>query len=384
MRCPTLAAALLALALSGAARGDVIYLRSGAKVEGKAEVRDDVVVVHRGSGKFTYPRSMVVRIERAPTPEEVYAGKAKDLAGDDLDGHLELARWCREKGLATRMEAECEAVLAIEPEHEEAHRMLGHVQHEGQWMTLEESMKAQGYAFVDGRWISPAEQEARAKAERERREAEEKLKEMLALVAKLASDDEEEAAGARATIEANAADWRLVLAHAARTQEKAAVRARALEALGRIGYEKDPQGPRYSNLIAHIAAADPHADVRVVAVRLVRERRDDHALAQLVRLAAIENVHRRMAAAAIRQIGDRRALWELVYILGGQPRRSGLGLGEMAAQFLPGPGDVNISREIINPPADSLEFITNQEFGNDAARWAAWLRKTDPEAKVKP
>ena len=275
-------------------------------------------------------------------------------------------------------------VLALDPENEEAHRLLGHVQHEGRWMTLAESMKAQGYVFAGGRWLSPAEQEAQAKIEREKREAEEKLAEMLALVAKLASDDAEEVALARATIEKDADTYRLVLAHATRSRKKAPERKEALLALGRIGYEDDPQGPRYSNLIAHLAVADPHVDVRNEAVKLIRERRDDNALVQLIRLAAIENSYRRRAAIAIRETNDRRALWELVYILGGQPRRKGTGLGAMAADFLPKPGQAGMTRELINPAADSLEFITGKEFKNDAAKWAAWLRKTEPRIKVKP
>jgi len=382
----TIPALALAFALLGAdaARADIIYLKDGGKVEGKAEVRGDEVIVRRGSGKFVYPRSAVLRIERTPTAEEIYAERSGALEADDLAGHLELARWCREKALSNEMRAECEAALKIEPEHEEAHRLLGHVKHEGRWMTLAESMKAQGYAFGDGRWLSPAEQEARERAEREKREAEARLAEMLALVAKLASEDAEEVASAQAAIEKDADNYRLVLAHATRSGKKAAARKEALLALGRIGYEDDPQGPKYSNLIAHLAVADLHVDVRNAAVKLIRERRDDFALTQLVRLAALENSYRRLAAAAIRQIGDRRAIWELVRILSGQPRRKGTGLGGMAADFLPEPGKVGMTRELINPAADSLEFITGQEFGNDAARWAAWLRKTAPAIEVKP
>ena len=52
---------------------------------------------------------------------------------------------------------------------------------------------------------------------------------MLALVAKLASDDAEEAARARAAIEKDADTYRLVLAHATRSRKKAPERKEAVK-----------------------------------------------------------------------------------------------------------------------------------------------------------
>jgi len=100
------------------------------------------------AGELTFERGDVVSVKLAADPlaaarKEFEAKRAK-VAGDDAEALLELAQWCRERGLKTEAIECARACLEAEPDAEcagKAHKFLGHVQYKGQWMTPADAMK---------------------------------------------------------------------------------------------------------------------------------------------------------------------------------------------------------------------------------------------------
>ena len=154
---------LLALLIgaTSASRADVVHLKSGGKLEGRiVERTESSVEVDIGAGTLTFPMSSVDRIEEGRSPLDDYDDRTRDLAANDRDGWLELARWASGVGLGTQSLRAYEHVLTIDPKDPEANRALGRVEVDGRWMTEDEAYLARGYVMFEGQWMMPAEQES--------------------------------------------------------------------------------------------------------------------------------------------------------------------------------------------------------------------------------
>jgi uncharacterized protein with FMN-binding domain len=132
-----LAAALLCIA-AGTALADVVYLKNGQKLEGAAEEKGGSVVVRLERGSLTFAKEQVDRVEKGTPPWEVYEEKAGGLKREDVSGHMDLARWCKDHGLPQRMKKELELVVVADPDNTEARKLLGHKKVDDQWLTPEE------------------------------------------------------------------------------------------------------------------------------------------------------------------------------------------------------------------------------------------------------
>lgn len=181
--------ALLLVLLAGApavCRADVVFLKSGSKLEGRVVERSETSVeIDIGAGSLTLPMSSVDRIEEGHSPLDDFDERSEALSEDDRDGWLELARWASRVGLGAQSRWAYQNVLAIDPEDPEANRALDRVEIDGRWMTEDEAYIARGYVDFEGQWVTPAEQDAilrgreadRAAAEAQAREAEAQAKE---------------------------------------------------------------------------------------------------------------------------------------------------------------------------------------------------------------
>lgn len=150
---------LLCLA-PGLSSADEIFTRSGGHLTGEVVSRDDKrVVVDIGIGRVELPASYVERIETGEAPFTAYKNRARALADDDAAGWLALARWAREQDLRAQADEAFERVVEIDPDNAAARAALGHVKYADQWMTREESYRAQGLVAFEGRWVKPEERE---------------------------------------------------------------------------------------------------------------------------------------------------------------------------------------------------------------------------------
>src|SRR6185295_5676061 len=95
--------AVLALALPAFGAADEVFLKSGGKMTGEVVSEDgQTVVLEVGPGKVSVPAAHVLRIERSRSPLGGYRDRAARLAGDDVNGWLELAFWAQEHDLDTQ------------------------------------------------------------------------------------------------------------------------------------------------------------------------------------------------------------------------------------------------------------------------------------------
>ncbi|NQV24454.1 MAG: hypothetical protein HQ518_08805 [Rhodopirellula sp.] len=161
----TLCAACVML-WSRVASADIVYLKTGGVLRGvieSAENTDDSVTITLLSGaEVELPVEHVSNQQRRPLKFEEYEVRAESLP-DTLEAHWELAEWCREQKLDEQREIHLEIVLAIDPEHRQAHYGLRHTFYREKWMTrdeYEEARVAEGFVKYNGKWISAEKLEA--------------------------------------------------------------------------------------------------------------------------------------------------------------------------------------------------------------------------------
>jgi hypothetical protein len=162
----------LLIGAPSSSRADVVFLKSGGKLEGRiVQQTETSVEVNIGAGSLTLPMSSVDRIEEGRSRLDEYDDRAAALDPNDRDGWLELARWASRAGLGTQSRRAYQYLLKIDPNDPEANRALGRVQVEGRWMTEDEAYRARGYVRFEGRWVTPVEQDSILRAREADRDA---------------------------------------------------------------------------------------------------------------------------------------------------------------------------------------------------------------------
>ena len=149
---------------------DDVHLKGGGRLTGEIVGHtEDSVTVDIGAGTMTVRLSSVVRIEEGTSPLEEYRARAASVAAEDAEAWRQLGRWAADEGLSTQSREAWSKVRAILPDDPEANRALGLVQHDGRWVTEEESYLARGFVEFEGEWMMPAERQS-IQAERRARE----------------------------------------------------------------------------------------------------------------------------------------------------------------------------------------------------------------------
>ncbi len=164
-----------------AARADIVYLKTGGVIRGSIKTADDakeetsVTMTLLSGAEVELAVDHISSRQLRPLNFEEYEVRAESLP-DSLKAHWELAEWCREQKLDEQREIHLEIVLAIDPEHRQAHYGLRHTFYRDQWMTREEYDQTRiddGFIKYNGKWV-PADKldsvksdDAASKAERE-------------------------------------------------------------------------------------------------------------------------------------------------------------------------------------------------------------------------
>ncbi|MBI5359920.1 MAG: hypothetical protein HZA48_04980 [Planctomycetes bacterium] len=176
---------------------DVIYLTSGAVVEGKVAFQDDNYVVTMKNGVIKISKDKVLKtefslettIEYEKLAEEKksqlleeYRQKLSEIPQNSIEGLKRLAAWCGDNGLDVQRKECLNNVIKINTNDEFARKELGFTKYEGKWLTEDEYMARIGNIKYEGRWITPAEMEkiktSQAK-EKERKVKESKLRKLV-------------------------------------------------------------------------------------------------------------------------------------------------------------------------------------------------------------
>jgi hypothetical protein len=164
-------AVLAGCSLGAPARADRIIVRNGPPIKGKAiidEAHPDQYLVFGEKGKtpIIMKRERVARIDPDPSVLDGYAERRKALpksgnAATVAQAEYDLAAWCEEHRLLDLASVHYESSIRRDPSFGPGHKKLGHVEHEGKWLTPTEVKIAQGYTLYKGRWITPEEKAER-------------------------------------------------------------------------------------------------------------------------------------------------------------------------------------------------------------------------------
>jgi len=150
------------------AQADVVRLRAGGEVRGVliesgaspggTTDRKPVSIRTRSGAEVQIAAEEVEFVSRRSSQMEDYVTRSRKIA-PTIEGHLELAEWCRIQGLLPQREEQLEQVLDLDPDHPDARRILGYVNHHGRWMTQDDVMEERGYLRYRGRWVTRQELE---------------------------------------------------------------------------------------------------------------------------------------------------------------------------------------------------------------------------------
>ena len=160
--CPVFIPLLMWILFPSPVRGDLVKLNNGGELRGKIDPSGDhkqqirietltgaIVVVERSETQFITTRSAAV---------EEYETRARRVE-DTVEGHWELAEWCRQRGLTKQRETQLIRLTEISPDHDKAQSILGRVWHQGAWIDRDELMTSQGYVKYKNKYITPQELE---------------------------------------------------------------------------------------------------------------------------------------------------------------------------------------------------------------------------------
>ena len=192
----SLAAFLAGLVLASPGFADIVYLKSGGRIEGKASRSGPEVIVETLAGTTRVRDSAVESIdfEHEARIETYLALRADAEEAGTPAKYLELAAWALEAkapsradenvadarlalagvedaaavlalalrfedALGARLAPVWERTLELDPESERARRALGYRRVGEGWRTEEEFQVAQGKVEFEGAWMTPAERD---------------------------------------------------------------------------------------------------------------------------------------------------------------------------------------------------------------------------------
>ncbi|MEX0795032.1 MAG: HEAT repeat domain-containing protein [Pirellulaceae bacterium] len=140
-----------------AARGDVLELKNGGRLEGKVTPPTDeqspyVIELELG-GQVTLDHRQVHRVYYDVPAKRQYAEQALKHADTSTD-QWRLARWCEDHGLELEFLRHCQRVVELDTNHQEARKGLGHHFMDGGWTSRAGHMSGQGYIRHEGRWMT--------------------------------------------------------------------------------------------------------------------------------------------------------------------------------------------------------------------------------------
>lgn len=170
-RWVAIAAGILLFPLSSSA--DVVFLKDGKQIEGEIVKREaGKVVVKSKFGTTELKEADIDRIEQKLAPKDEFAKRRAAVDAKDTAALMELYAWAKGEGLKTESTAVLRDIIKVEPDHDNARKLLGYVQVDGKWLTEKDAakakakadaaeMEAKGLVQFKGEWITPEEKDKR-------------------------------------------------------------------------------------------------------------------------------------------------------------------------------------------------------------------------------
>ena len=152
------------------AHADLVKLKTGGELRGKLSGdytrfgKDDITIETLTGAVIVVQREQLSFVTRRSMKIEEYETKAR-FVKDTAEAHWDLVNWCKAQRLSAQAQDHLEKVVEFDPSHEQAHRLLGHVQYKGEWMHKDKAMEAQGYVRHRGKYITLHEKELMEKTQ---------------------------------------------------------------------------------------------------------------------------------------------------------------------------------------------------------------------------
>jgi len=388
---------LALLFLTASAAVDEVELTSGTVVEGKVEDLGDSIRVVKSNGSAVYPKSMVRKITPKKTVEELYAEKARALKDADADGHLQLARWCLQQKLTKEAVLEYRKVIAVDPDQEEARAGAGFQKVNGKWLPEDEANQAKGLVKHKGKWMTPEQRDLDLALE-EQKELDKEVQHKVTIeLARLKTGNEkvrQEAIDALSKIDDKHKAKPYIAAIPSPQRE---VRKFLYQELGRM-----KEAAALKPLVRR-SLWDEDEDLRPVAFRAVQDIGHPDVAFFYLPFLGEESISARIRCVdAIATFKDWRVAPALLQALENnleltrQYEKEGEQMNQLTGRtILLGDGSsVNLPRTVRVNKVDPLDknsrsklqqekasllgtlgIITGQSFGDDLAKWRAWIER---------
>ncbi len=164
---------LLCLVVAAPAAADDVFLRNGRVFEDViAEVADGQVHIRMAFGEMAFPVAAIDRIERSESSLVAFEERREALRASPSStaaDWIELARVATRQGNRHGAREAALVAASMDPKADGLEPLMGALDwvldaETGRWIPFEESMSRQGFAFVDGQWLSPEQLLARSRA----------------------------------------------------------------------------------------------------------------------------------------------------------------------------------------------------------------------------
>ena len=328
--------------------------------------------------------------------------KFAPLKKDDVESHLEIARWAnKNKGSDAKLrelaQAHYERVVELEPENAEARAALNQVKVDGVWISKEERREKTGLVRVNGRSVSTQEAELIRKAQETKEAARFWKKEIQALYLNARAGDRRQREALRSVRNPLALSTVVKLFESEKDPEGRILLIQTMSAIG---------NPAALSELGKIALNDPDQDARAAAVEGIYQKK-------IAAAEAIEFFRRQLraddpavvnaAAYALGRLEAERAVPDLINALvTARKRQIFVGSEQTGAtfdgsgrvsNFSPGGGGkMKTVTEVSQNEAvrDALvhivgaHYATPVNFGFDVDAWIRWRRSVDQLANFYP
>jgi hypothetical protein len=395
---------LIAATACVTARGEVFVLKSGGRIEGQhlnpQRQAGQPYQLRTGDGvQLALAENVVQRVVVKTDLVKQYEAAAPKLQ-NTVESQWGMAEWCREVGLLDQRKRHLQAVIALDPNHEEARNALGFTKYGGKWLTQDQHMESQGYVRYKGAWRTRQEIEIDA-AERQKELAEKQWRRDLRRWLDQAEGGGKHAETAERALndvtDVNAVPA-LVEVLADKGQSPAA-RLRCLDILAKL-----PPGLATAMLLK-VAMEDPDDKLRERCIDEIKRAGTHTALPPLIaELKSKINARVNRAAECLRLLGDKDATLPLIDALvtehiemvspGGSPGGLSLGFGSGSGGSGQGGGGLGsfgvggrpkaVKKKLDNTSVrDALVTLyPGENHGFDAAAWRRWYTEKNTTTNV--
>lgn len=309
--------AVMLYAMDGQA-ADQVVMKNGTIFEGEIvenNARSPEIILNNGTKNLPIMRYQIKKVHRDDAARAEYKRQMALIKAGHAAAHFRLYTWAKQKRLYSLAEEQLQATIVADTNHAEARKALGHVKHEGTWLTEEEAERYS--AAKQTLTVTPIQENSKSREERLARQK--KVVEMTRVLARTGSTPEQkQEVVAEILKDRKQIGGILVGCLDCRRIQDEEVRLGALK-----GIEvAKPVGSVVSSSLAWSSVYDPEPEVRNAAVSLIKTRKDDGAIGGMIRhlIGAFDNAGnvrnapvRDAAVKGLRSIGDTRVYEALLY-----------------------------------------------------------------------